>query len=91
MARKEQQQVLYKARSSGRVRIKGVLHIYAAGRTVLPGDHPLVRHLPGRFLPLRLSGAQVVETEPAPIVAEAVVIEPEIVVEEPRSSWRSRA
>ena len=83
MARKEQEQVLYRALSSGRVRIKGILHAYSAGRTVLPGDHPLVRLLPGRFLPLRVSGAPVAEATPAPIVAEAVVVEPEIVVDEP--------
>lgn len=45
---------IYVARSSGVVKIDGQLHNYYAGTTRVRAGHPLIKAVPGGFVPLEL-------------------------------------
>jgi hypothetical protein len=52
--RKEPEPTIYVARSSGVVRIDGVLTNYYAGTTRVRAGHPLLKAAPGKFEPMTL-------------------------------------
>ena len=45
---------IYVARSSGVVKINGVVHRYYRGLTRIPAGHALLRMVPDKFEPMRL-------------------------------------
>ena len=45
---------VYVARSTGVVKIDGLIHRYIAGRTRIRAGHPLLRALPDAFMPMEL-------------------------------------
>ena len=79
--------MLMVATTSGTIRLDGVRYNYTRRSTILPSDHPLVRGLPGRFIPYgqpRLPLHQIVRDAAMPVVEQVVPaeLEPPILVAE---------
>jgi hypothetical protein len=47
---------IFVARSSGVIKVNGVIHRYIRGLTRVPAGHALLKAIPDKFEPMRLEG-----------------------------------